>query len=585
MAWFLFFICYLITYFYFSSKMFFMRYFSFILLLFSVFSQSQNIYPQDYFIQPLEDELILAGTFGELRSNHFHSGLDLKTKQREGLKVFAAASGYVSRIKIAHYGYGKALYITHPNGYTTVYAHLQRFSDKIEAFIKQKQYDEESFEVEVFPTNQNLIITKGEVIAYSGNTGSSGGPHLHFEIRDNQERPINPLLFGLKVRDTKKPIVKSIYAYPIGENSHVNKSSLKQKLRLIPLQNGNYKVEDINAFGKIGIAVNTIDRQDLAANKNGVYNISSTINGMQNFNINFKRFSFAETKHLNRLIDYTHYSEDKERLQKLFLDTNNPLSMYDNLVDDGYLIINDTISNVYKINIEDFEGNSTLIELNINGESIEHVEKQKKFTSPYYVNRDEALSFEKNKISVNFPKHTFYDNFYLDFEVTSDTVKVHENNKAANKYFTINYDVSNYTEDDLKQLYIARLVGWNNFPSYSTTKRKENTLYTTTKNLGTYCLARDTIAPTITPVNFNDGKWMSKYRFLKLKIDDKETGISNYRATVNGKWILMEYDYKTKMLVHDFKDNIVKETNNNLKVIVTDNVGNSTIFEATFHRK
>ena len=562
-----------------------MRYITFLFLFFSSFINAQNMYPQDYFASPLDGETILAGTFGELRSNHFHSGLDIKTKQREGLKVYAAASGYVSRIKIAHFGYGKALYITHPNGYTTVYAHLQRFSDKIESFIKKKQYEQESFEVEVFPSNNELILTKGEIIAFSGNTGSSGGPHLHYEIRDNQERPINPLLFGIKVKDTKKPIVKSIYAYPINELSHVNNSNLKQKLRLIPLQNGDYKVEDIKAYGKIGFAINTIDRQDLAANKNGVYKIETALNGMPNFTINFKSFSFDETKHLNRLIDYPHYSEKKERLQKLFLDTNNPLSMYDNLVDDGYIMVYDSIASLYKIKVEDFEGNTTIIDLNINGDTTPVSETATNFTSQYYINREENVILEKDKISVNIPKETFYDSFFMDFQVHSDTVKVHDKNRAANKYFTINYDVSDYSPEDLKQVYIARLVVWNNFPSYSSTKQKDNVLYTRTKNLGTYCLARDTAAPTIKPVNFTDGKWMSKYRFLKLKIEDKQSGISNYRATVNGKWILMEYDYKTNMLVHDFKDNVVKETNNNLKVIVTDNVGNSTTFEATFHRK
>ena len=563
----------------------FMRYLIFFLFLFSTFINAQDIYPQDYFAPPLEGETILAGTFGELRSNHFHSGLDIKTKQREGLKVHAAASGYVSRIKIAHFGYGKALYITHPNGYTTVYAHLQRFSDKIESFIKKKQYEQESFEIEVFPTNNELILTKGEVIAYSGNTGSSGGPHLHYEIRDNLERPINPLLFGIKVKDSKKPIVRSIYAYPINELSHVNNSNLKQKLRLIPLQNGDYKVEDIKAHGKIGFAINTIDRQDLAANKNGVYKIETALNGMPNFTINFKRFSFDETKHLNRLIDYPHYSEEKERLQKLFLDTNNPLSMYENLVDDGYVMIYDSIASLYKIKVEDFEGNTTIIDLNINGDTTPVTETVPNFTSQYYINRAENVILEKDKITVDIPKETFYDNFFMDFQVHSDTVKVHDNNKAASKYFTINYDITGYSQEDLKQLYIARLVGWNDFPSYSSTKQKDNVLYTRTNDLGTYCLARDTVAPTIEPVNFTDGKWMSKYRFLKLKIEDKLTGISNYRATVNGKWILMEYDYKTDMLVHDFKDNVVKDTNNNLKVIVTDNVGNSTTFEATFHRK
>lgn len=562
-----------------------MRHILLLLVFLTTSSIAQNIYPQDYFRSPLDIELVLSGTFAELRSNHFHSGLDIKTKQREGLSVYAAASGYISRIKISHYGYGKAIYITHPNGYVTVHGHLQRFSDKVEAYVKKHQYEKESFEIELFPDMNDLIVTKGEVFAYSGNTGGSGGPHLHFEIRDNQERPINPLLFGLKVKDSKKPIVKSMYAYPINDLSHVNGSNLKQKLRVIPQKNGDYKVEDLTAYGKIGFAVNTIDQQDLAANKNGVYKIETFYNGAQNFTIDFRKFSFDETKHLNRLIDYTHYKDEKERLQKLFLDTNNPLSLYKDKIDDGYLVIYDTVSNVYKVKISDFEGNETNIDINIKGEDKQPNDVSKNFTSPYYIKSGEANVLENQNIKVDFPRETFYDDFFIDFRVNGDTLKLHENNLASKKYFTISYDVSNYNPEDLKQVYIARLVGWNNFLSYSSTQRKDNTLFTRTKNLGTYCLARDTVNPTITPISFKDGQWLSKYRFLKVKIDDKHTGISNYRATLNGQWILMEYDYKKKTLTYDFNDKVVTDTKNNLKIIVTDNVGNSSTFEASFFRK
>jgi hypothetical protein len=562
-----------------------MRHILLLLVFLTTSSIAQNIYPQDYFRSPLDIELVLSGTFAELRSNHFHSGLDIKTKQREGLSVYATASGYISRIKISHYGYGKAIYITHPNGYVTVHGHLQRFSDKVEAYVKKHQYEKESFEIELFPDINDLIVTKGEVFAYSGNTGGSGGPHLHFEIRDNQERPINPLLFGLKVKDSKKPIVKSMYAYPINDLSHVNGSNLKQKLRVIPQKNGDYKVEDLTAYGKIGFAVNTIDQQDLAANKNGVYKIETFYNGAQNFTIDFRKFSFDETKHLNRLIDYTHYKDEKERLQKLFLDTNNPLSLYKDKIDDGYLVIYDTVSNVYKVKISDFEGNETNIDINIKGEDKQPNDVSKNFTSPYYIKSGEANVLENQNIKVDFPRETFYDDFFIDFKVNGDTLKLHENNLASKKYFTISYDVSNYNPEDLKQVYIARLVGWNNFLSYSSTQRKDNILFTRTKNLGTYCLARDTVNPTITPISFKDGQWLSKYRFLKVKIDDKHTGISNYRATLNGQWILMEYDYKKKTLTYDFNDKVVTDTKNNLKIIVTDNVGNSSTFEASFFRK
>ena len=156
---------------------------SFLCLFLKSFSQEDI--PQDYFESPLEIPLILSGTFGELRSNHFHSGMDIKTHQQTGLNVLASASGYVSRIKVSHFGYGKALYVQHPNGYTSVYAHLKEFAPEIEAYIKERQYAKESYEIEVFPEADELPVKQGEVIAYSGNSGGSGGPHLHFEIRDS----------------------------------------------------------------------------------------------------------------------------------------------------------------------------------------------------------------------------------------------------------------------------------------------------------------------------------------------------------------------------------------------------------------
>ncbi|WP_299885713.1 M23 family metallopeptidase [uncultured Lacinutrix sp.] len=555
----------------------------FFLLSCSVFSQ--NPYPQDYFRSPLDIPIILAGTFAELRSNHFHSGIDIKTKRVEGLKVYGIADGYVSRIKIAHFGYGKALYVTHPNGYTSVYAHLQKFSPEIEAYVKQKQYKKESFEIELFPTSDALKIKKGDVIAYSGNTGSSSGPHLHFEIRDNAERPINPMLFGVDVKDTTKPIISNVYAYPIGKNSHVNGSNKKQKLRLIPQTNGNYKIEDINAYGTIGFAIQTIDRQDLAANKNGVYNIKTYYNGIENFEIDFKRFSFAETKHLNRLIDYEHFKTKKQRLQKLFLETNNPLSLYNNIIDDGYITINDNTASVYKAKISDFKGNETVLDLTINGLNKLPSDIEPEVVMQNYVQCDQVCNLNEGNISVTFPKNTFYDSFFIDFSVKNDTLTLHKPILPVKKNFTISFDISQYKNENIDQLYIAELVGWKNYPSYSSTKRKGNILTTRTKDLGTYVLARDTIAPTIKPVRFKNGSWMSKYRFLKVKIDDKITGISSYRATINGKWILMEYSHKKKTLTYDFNDGISTDTKNNLKVIVTDNVGNSTTFETTFYRK
>jgi len=557
-----------------------------VLLFFTQFIIAQSPYPQDYFRSPLEIPLVLAGTFAELRSNHFHAGLDIKTQQREGLKVFAAAKGYVSRIKISHWGYGKAIYLTHPNGYTTVYAHLKKFSPKIEAYIKNLQYKKETFEIELFPAIDELLIESDEIIAFSGNTGSSSGPHLHYEIRDNKERPINPFLFGLDVKDTKPPTILSVYAYPIDENSHVNKSNKKTKLRLIPQPNGNYKVENIKAFGKIGFGINTFDRLDHAPNKNGVSNIQTFFNGNKNFEIDFKRFSFFETKHLNRLIDFEHFKDHKSRIKKLFVQPNNPLSMYKNVDESGFINIEDSTASIFKVRIKDYKENDTWLTISIVGEQSDSITPKHIEVTDHFIYADQNTNLEEDNVSVYFPSNTFYDDFYIDFKVSNDTLTLHKPTVSAQKYFTINYDISNYTEGDKDKLFIARLVGYyKNYLFYTTTTKKGNILSARSKILDTYVLGVDIEKPEIKPINFQKDKWLSKSRYLKVKINDEISGIRNYRATINGKWILMEYDAKKDKLTYDFNDNIITETKNNLKIIVTDNVGNSSTFETTFFRK
>ncbi|WP_411895646.1 M23 family metallopeptidase [Winogradskyella sp. A2] len=557
-----------------------------ILLLLSTSLYSQSEYPQDYFKNPLDITLVLSGTFAELRSSHFHGGLDIKTQGKQGLKVYSSAKGYVSRIKISHYGYGKAIYITHPNGYTTVYGHLQKFSKRLEDYIKMCQYQKESFEVEVFPGPEELLVDANEVIAFSGNTGGSGGPHLHFEIRDNQERPMNPMLFGIDIKDTKAPFVIGVYAYPKDNDALINGKNERIPLRLIPKKSGDYEVEKITAHGNIGFGVTTYDKQDLAPNKNGVSNIQTFFNGNKSLEIDFKRFSFSETKHIKRLIDYEYWKTKKSRIQKLFIESNNPLSLYKETYDNGYVKIEDSTSSVYKIRIRDYKQNETWVNIPISGKYKKpNSESEENIDGKSLVYNDKSTVLNSGNVKVNFYENTVYDDVWIDFSVNSDTLKLDEDKIPLQKNFYINYDISNYKSEHQDKLFIAKLYGYYKKPSYVYTTRKGNTLSAGSKVFGTYTLAMDTIAPTIKPVNFQNKKWLSKYRYLKVKIDDDLSGISKYRATVNGKWILMEYDYKTKSLVHDFNDNIVKDTKNDLKIIVTDNIGNSSTFEATFFRK
>ena len=553
-------------------------------LIISLPGLAQQQIPTDYFQHPLDVDLILSGTFGELRSNHFHSGLDIKTQQREGLNVIAAAKGYVSRINVQHYGYGKALYIQHPNGYTTVYAHLKKFSPEIEAYIKKQQYAKETYELEIFPQEGELPVEQGELVAYSGNTGGSGGPHLHFEIRDSQERPMNPKMFGINIKDTQPPTINSLFAYPVGEEAHVNGSAQRQRIPLIPLQDGSFKTAQLEACGEIGFGISTYDKQDGAANNNGVFKIQANLNGDKVFEINMEKFSFDESRHLNQLIDYEYFNNNNSRVTQLFTGPNNPLSVYKDVVNRGKLDIQNNLDYVYSIKVLDFAGNERLIRIPIKGEHQENVVPKKTIQTNYFVEANQPFNVEENGIDVYIPKGSLYEDVYLDISYKGDTIYLHNDDTPIHSNITLGFDVSQYKPEDREKMFIARL-GYRGRPSYSSTTKKDNRFTTGIRTFGTYTLAADIRPPSIAPVNFRSGQWISGNSDLKLKISDDLSGIKSYRATVNGKFILLEYEYKNNTLTHDFSDGIVTETENDLKVIVTDNVGNSSTYEAKFFRK
>jgi len=561
-----------------------MRKLVFGLFFLGLMANGQNDIPTDYFSNPLEIPLILSGSFGELRSNHFHSGLDIKTQQKEGVPVYAPADGYVKRIKVAHFGYGKALYLKHPNGYSTVYAHLQNYAGDIQKYVKKNQYEKESFEIELFPESTELPVNKGDLIGYTGNTGSSGGPHLHYEIRDAASRPMNPMLFGVDILDTQKPIIKAVLAYPIDENSQVNQSQNPVKLRLILQKDGSYKTENLSAIGKIGLGIVTNDQQDGASNMNGVYQIKTIFNGENKFDVRFEKFSFDETRYLNRFIDYAYFKNNKSKVQKLFRESNNPLSIIYQESDDGYVTIEEGFNATYSIEVSDFKGNTVTISVPIQGAKTDIIEPKTVNKTQDYIYANQTTSLTKDKFNIYIPSNSLYEDTYLDITTKGDTLKFHDDVIPIHKNITISVDISNYKGLDRDKLFLGR-INYKGKPYYNTTTRKENKLSTRTRTFGEYVLVADTSAPTIKPLNFENDKWISKNNTLKIKIEDDLSGISSYRASINGKFILMEYNYKKDVLIYDFDDDVIEETDNNLELIVIDNVGNSATFEATFFRK
>lgn len=554
-------------------------------LLYSLALFAQNPYPQDYFRSPMDLPLNASGTFGELRNNHFHAGLDFRTQQKVGFPVFAVAEGYVSRIRISSYGYGTALYVDHPNGYTTLYGHLLSCSPKIEAYIRAKQYEMKSFDVELFPKPGEITLTKGEQIALSGNSGGSGGPHLHFEYRDTKtEVIINPLFFGLdKLMDDKSaPLVHGLMVYPLSDNAVVNESQKPFLLDLKLQKDGTYLAEKIYAKGRIGLSISTSDKSTGSVGNNGVYKVQTFFNGTPGFGYEFDSFAFEEARYINNFIDYPRYYNTGQRFQKLFITTPYPLSLLKDNITNGQIDVAPGEVKNFRIEVSDFHGNKRIV----NG-SIEYSDKPATVTvpkkiTPYFVKAASDHNYTKDNVSVFIPANAFYEDFYMDFDVRDSILYLHEATVPVHTNVIVSFDVSHLPKEVLQKTFIA---GFNDKKiSYNASYMEEGRLTAKVRYLGNFKLAQDNNPPKIFSPSFTEGKWLSSKETFSLKISDDLSGIATFDAWINGKWALMHYDHKTRTIFHNFSDGIVDEGRNDLKVNVTDNVGNSTTFETHFFR-
>lgn len=554
-------------------------------LLFSLWSFGQNQYPKDYFGPPLDIPLQLSGNFGELRPNHIHSGFDLKTQKKEGLNVYAAADGYVSRIKISEVGYGKAIYITHPNGFTSVYGHLQSGFGAIEKYIKNEQYKAKSYQIDIALNPNDLVVKKGEIIAISGNTGGSDGPHLHFEIRDTEsEKIINPLYFGFDavITDTTRPTINSLWVYPLGENAVVNQSKRPISVNLSLQDDGSYIAEKVSATGKIGFGITATDFDDVSWNANGEFRVQAYLNGKADFGYQFDTFSFDETRYVNALIDYERYKKLGQRVQKLFMENPYGLSIIRPGTENGIITVSPNMTQSYRIEVADFSENITKVFIPIQYSDLPAKVAEVPITSKYFVKSKKENIFSLENVTVNIPANTFYNDFYMNFEVRKETLKLHEDVVPAHTNFSITFEDSLVPQKDRELTFIGEVNGKK--VSYYNTKRYKNSFTIYTKYFGEYKLFKDGTPPKIKIDKKIGGKWISNLNELKFTISDDLSGIKSYDGYLNGKWILLEYEPKTKKLIHHFSDGIVAEGKNDLKVVVTDNIGNSTIFETQFFR-
>ena len=559
-----------------------MRFFLFYLLFCSTLF-AQNNFPKDYFSPPLDIPMQLSGNFGELRPNHFHAGFDFKTQQKEGLKVYASAEGYVSRIKISTFGNGKTIYITHPNGYTSVYAHLQNAVGPIQNFITTTHYKEQSFEIEMYLKPGEIPIKKGEWIAVSGNTGASEGPHLHYEIRDSKtEFVINPMLFGFDsgFRDTKKPVISGLYVYPLF-SSTVNTSKRPILLNTALQKDGTYLADKVLANGPIGFGIIANDYDDVSFNKNGVYSVNSFLNGQPKFGYQFDTHSFDDMRYVNALIDYAKYKKTGQRVQKLFMKNKFDLAFISTDETKGQMTPTPNLDDVYRIEVADFFGNKSVITIPIQYDSSVALIPAELVVSNYYLVANKDNIFEKENASVFFPAGTFYDDFALNFDVRDKTLYLHDDSVPAHSNFTISLTDNALSKELQEKTFIARLDGEQ--INYNSTFRKDSVFSAKVKTLGKYKLVTDTLAPKVSIAKPIEGKWVSQDA-IRLQISDLGSGIKTYNGFLNGQWVLFEYDNKTRTITHYFNDDFLLNGANELKVIVTDAMGNSTTFETHFFR-
>lgn len=551
-----------------------------------LFSQ-EKAYPQ--YPNPVKIPVYLSATFAELRSNAFHAGVDIKTQGVEGKEVFAVADGYVSRIGVSPFGYGKVLYITHNDGFTSVYAHLSKFNKVIGDFVKSRQYEKESFVQSIMLEKGQFPIKKGDFIGFTGNSGGSGGPHLHYEIRytDTQE-PVNPLYFGLKIKDTKKPVIKGLALYPM-ENSVVNNDNVPQYVKVLDKDAG-YCVENpvFTVNGNVAFGINVYDQADGSNNKNGAYSIELFANDELIFNIVSDKYSYNETRYINSLIDYSHYIKEKERFIRTEVDEFNNLRIYEKR--DGVVTINNGDTLNMKYVVKDYNGNKSLLTFVLVGVECSDLKQEgMSASSCFNVIDGQPVTIRLDNFEARIPEKAFYRDVCLETS-RSDTLRnlcsdyiyqIGSEEIPLHKRMTVRIRLEESCAFDTT-MYIAYVNGKGEYSFLGNTV-VDGSLEVKTNVLGRYAVAKDTISPMIRPVNFRNDSSIEENWSLRVEIEDRESGIKDYAMYVNGEWVLADYDAKNKLLIYQI-DSHIKEGDNELEVIVADMIGNKSVYSTTLLR-
>ncbi|HLP21624.1 MAG TPA: M23 family metallopeptidase [Chitinophagales bacterium] len=530
----------------------------------------------------------IVGNFGEPRRLHFHTGLDFRTNQEEGHVVFAAADGYVSRINVSGAGYGNALYITHPNGYVTVYGHLLRYNAKIMERLRREQYSKESFAVDFYPAPGEIPVRKGDTVALSGNTGGSGGPHLHFEIRDTTERVYNPMLFGYKLRDEVRPTVSYLQFYGLDELKNKSDSYRVKtfgKNGLYEVTGGLVKVNDALA----GISINAFDAINNSDAHIGIYNITVFDGDRMIYEYQQDQIAFTNKRDVLSHTDYAIFmNESRRAFHKCFVEPGNHCPVYCTLANSGVINLSDGKVHQMHIEVSDFSGNVSLVRFGLQYDKASTLLKPRDLKYTTLFSYDTVNVFSTEDIKMRLPVGTLFDNVFFRYSSALSTdpkvySRVHELDNS-NTQVSDWYDLSIKTENLPPALSDKAIVIFKDGLGSTTSRggKFENGFITTkAREFGTYYVRIDTTAPTIKSVNVVAGKNMRASKKLFFKITDNLSGIADFDTYIDDKWTVTEYDAKTATLFH-ILDQKLPAGEHTFKIVVTDERKNRAEYSIKF---